>query len=301
VNCGSGVDRLTMAAFVLMVLLAGGNAVSIKITSGELEPLWGAGVRFGAAGMLFVLLGLLLRVRVPRGAALGGAMLYGALAFGGAFGLLFTAIPMIGAGTAQLLLGLVPLLTLILAPLHGLETVKIRALLGSMVALLGVGILAFDRISLDVHPLGIALAILAALMIAESGVVAKLTPRADPVVTNAVGMITGAALLLPLSLILGERWTLPTQQDTWLAISYLVVVGSLAVFWLFIFVLRRWDASAASFQFLLLPLAAIPFSALLTHEVVTPNMLLGGALMLGGVYLGVLAPSRAAHAEPLTG
>jgi drug/metabolite transporter (DMT)-like permease len=291
-------DRLTLTAFLILVVLAGGNAVGIKIAAAELEPLWGAAARFGATGVIFAVLGIALRVPIPRGGALAGAMLYGALAFGAAFGIGFIAIPMVGAGTGQLLFGLIPLMTLILAPLHGLEPVKLRALLGSLVALAGVGILAVDRISLDVPPLGIVLAVLAALFLAESGVVAKMTPRADPVATNAVGMLTGAALLLPLSLVFGERWSLPTHQDTWLAMIYLVIAGSLAVFWLFLFVLRRWDASAASFEFLLIPLATIPFSALLTHEVVTPIMLLGGALILGGVYLGLLRHGGATMEQP---
>jgi drug/metabolite transporter (DMT)-like permease len=82
---------------------------------------------------------------------------------------------------------------------------------------------------------------------------------------------------------------LPVKADAWLALAYLVLAGSLAVFWLFLFVLRRWDASVVSFEFLLIPLATIPFSALLTHEVVTLDMLLGGLLILGGVYVGVVA------------
>jgi drug/metabolite transporter (DMT)-like permease len=111
-------------------------------------------------------------------------------------------------------------------------------------------------------------------------------------------MLVGALILVPLSLLLGERWILPTQQETWLAMLYLVLAGSLAVFWLFVFVLRRWTASAVSFEFLLIPLATIPFSALLTGEVITPLMLLGGAIILAGVYFGALAPDPdAAPAE----
>jgi drug/metabolite transporter (DMT)-like permease len=281
---------LTIAAFALLVLLAGGNAVGVKVATDELDPLWGAGARFGAAGLIFTVLMVLRRVSIPRGGALLGSVLYGILGFGAAFGLAFIAIPMTGAGAGQLLLGLVPLLTLILAPLHGLERFRVRAVIGSLIALAGVAILAADRISMDVPIQGIALGFAVALLFAESGVVVKLTPRADPVATNAIGMLVGTAVLLPVSLLTGERWALPTQQDTWAAMIYLVLAGSVAVFWLFVFVLSRWTASAASFQFLLIPLATIPFSALLTGEVITPAMLLGGAVILGGVYLGALAP-----------
>jgi drug/metabolite transporter (DMT)-like permease len=272
------------------VLLAGGNAVGVKVATDELDPLWGAGARFGAAGLIFAVLMVLRRVSIPRGGALLGSVLYGVLGFGAAFGLAFIAIPMTGAGAGQLLLGLVPLLTLILAPVHGLERFRVRAVIGSLIALAGVAILAADRISMDVPIQGIALGFAVSLLFAESGVVVKLTPRADPVATNASGMLVGTAVLLPISLLTGERWALPTEQDTWAAMIYLVLAGSVAVFWLFVFVLSRWTASAASFQFLLIPLATIPFSALLTGEVITPAMLLGGAVILGGVYLGALAP-----------
>ena len=282
----------------MLVILAGGNAVGVKVATDELDPLWGAATRFAAAGLIFAVLMLPVRAPIPRGGALLGAVLYGVLGFGVAFGLAFIAIPMTGAGTGQLLLGLVPLLTLILAPLHRLEPFRLRAVIGSLVALAGVAILAADRISIDVPIGGIVLAFVVALLFAESGVVVKLTPRADPVATNAVGMLVGAAVLLPVSALTGERWTLPVQQDTWAAMIYLVLAGSVAVFWLYVCVLRRWTASAASFEFLLIPVATIPFSALLTGEVITPIMLLGGGIILIGVYFGAFAPGAADAVSP---
>ena len=284
------VDRTTLGAFLLMVVLAGGNAVGIKIATEELDDFWAAFLRFSVSGILFAALMIPLRTPLPRGGALLGAVTYGVLAFGLAFGLAFVAIPLTGAGAGQLMLGLVPLLTLVLAPLHGLERFRLRAVIGSLVALFGVAVLAADRIAIDIPLEGIGLAFLVALLLAEAGVVVKLTPKADPVATNAVGMLAGALLLVPISLLLGEQWALPTQQDTWLALAYLIVPGSLAVFWLFVFVLRRWTASAVSFEFLLIPLATIPISAVLTGEVITPLMLVGGAIILTGVYFGALAP-----------
>jgi drug/metabolite transporter (DMT)-like permease len=105
-------------------------------------------------------------------------------------------------------------------------------------------------------------------------------------------MGAAAVLLLPLSWLVGESWNLPAQPETWAAMLYLIVAGSVAVFGLNVFVLGRWPASAVSFEFLLIPLATIPFSALLTGEAITPLMLVGGAIILVGVYLGALAPER---------
>ena len=265
--------------------------MATRSAADELDPFWAAGTRFALAGVIFSAWMLLRSHPVPRGGGLTGALVYGVLGFGLAFGLAFIAIPLTGAGTGQLLLGLVPLLTLVLAPIHGLERFRLRAVIGSLVALAGVAILAADRISLDVPIEGIVLAIGAALLLAEAGIVVKLTPRADPVATNAIAMLTGAAILLPVSAVAGEHWAMPTQSDTWTAMLYLVLAGSVGVFWLFVYVLRRWTASAVSFEFLLIPLATIPISALLTGEVVTLVMLVGGAIILAGVYTGALAPS----------
>ena len=284
-------DAVTIGAFVVLIVLAGGNAVGIKIAGDELDAFWGAILRFGVAGLIFALAMAAGSVPMPRGRALLGALVYGLLAFGAAFGLAFVAIPMIGAGAAQVLLGTIPLITLVLAPLHGLERFRPRATIGSVIALAGVGILGADRLALDIPLEGIALALVVAVLLAEAGVIAKLTPGAHPIATNAIGMLAGACLLVPVSLLAGERWTLPIQPDTWAAMAYLVLVGSVVVFWLFIFVVRRWTASASSFQFLLIPLATIPFSVALTGEVVTSTMLIGGAVVLLGVYIGVFAPA----------
>lgn len=293
-----GPYALTLVAFVTLVVLAGGNAVGIKIVGDELDSFWGAGMRFAGAGLIFAALMLARKVPIPRGPALVGAVLYGLLGFGAAFGIAFVAIPMTGAGAAQVLLGLVPLLTLVLVPFHGLERFQPRAFIGSLVALVGVAILAADRIALEIPAQGIALAVVVALLLAEAGVIAKMTPGAHPIATNAVGMLAGVALLIPISLLAGEEWILPGQADTWAAAAYLVLAGSVAVFWLFIFVVGRWTASAVSFQFLLIPLATIPFSAVLTGEVITPLMLVGGAVVLIGVYIGAFAQTPPRTALP---
>ena len=78
-------ERLTLACFVAGALLAGGNGVSIRFSNRELSPLWGAGLRFSLAAALLLVVMAVLRLPFPRGRALTGALLYGALNFGAAF------------------------------------------------------------------------------------------------------------------------------------------------------------------------------------------------------------------------
>lgn len=111
---------------------------------------------------------------------------------------------------------------------------------------------------------------------------------------NAVGMATGAAILIPLSLLVGESLVLPERAATWIALSYLVVVGSGLVFVLYLVVVRLWSASRAAYTFVLTPVVTVLLSAWLDGEPIEAGIVVGGALVLAGVYIGAL---RSAEAE----
>jgi drug/metabolite transporter (DMT)-like permease len=105
-------------------------------------------------------------------------------------------------------------------------------------------------------------------------------------------MLTGSALLLILSLAAGEHWVLPSQAATWAAVGYLVLFGSVAMFALFVYTLQRWTASAVSYVTLLMPLVTVGLAAALTNERITPSFVLGGAVILAGVYVGAFLKGR---------
>jgi drug/metabolite transporter (DMT)-like permease len=133
-----------------------------------------------------------------------------------------------------------------------------------------------------------------AALLAESAVVVKLTPRSHPVASNAVGMLAGGAMLLVLSALMGDTWQAPRQSDTWVAMAFLVLGGSVAVFGLYVFLLGRWSASAASYILLLQPVPTIVYSAILTQEPVTPVLFIGAAIIILGVYVGAMSAPKAA-------
>ena len=266
--------------------------MGVAIAVDELDPIWAAATRFIAAGAIFAIAMVLLRVPIPHGMALLGSFIYGVLGFFAAFALLFWGFLETPPGTGQIIIALVPLLTLLLAVAHGLERFSMRALVGVLIAFGGLVFLVADRIDANV-PLPSLLAVVAgATLLAESGVVVKITPRAHPVASNAVGMLGGGALLLALSAIIGDTWRPPAQSDTWVAMVFLVVGGSVGVFGLYVFLLGRWTASAASYTLLLQPLPTLVYSAVLTHEPLTPALLVGGAIILLGVYIGAFTSAR---------
>ena len=67
----------------------------------------------------------------------------------------------------------------------------------------------------------------------------------------------------------------------------------MGVFLLYLYVLGRWAASRAAYSFVLIPVVAVVLSAWLDDEPIGWSLVLGGILVLGGVYVGALrAPAQ---------
>ena len=288
-------------------MLAGGNAVGVRVSNRELDPLWGAGLRFLlAAGRLGVVMAAL-RLPFPRNGALLGVVLYGTLIFGGAFSFAYYALVRIHAGLGQTLLALVPLATLLLAVLQRQERLRFAALVGTLLSIAGIGVISGLSGTDEVPVLSLLAVLGAVLCFSEATVLVRRFPPVHPVTTNAVGMALGAAILVTLSLFLSESIVLPERGATWLALAYMVVLGSGPVFVLYVVVVRLWSASRAAYTFVLIPLVTVILSAWIDDEPIGPGLVLGGFLVLAGVYVGALRPSvgdsrvSASGASPVRG
>jgi O-acetylserine/cysteine efflux transporter len=276
----------------VFVVLAGANAIGVRFALREMGPFWSASVRFAVAGL--VLGGYMIATRrpAPRDDRLIGTILFGVFGFGFAYAFLYQALKDAPAGTTMLMLAIVPLLTVILAAAQGIERPRVLGLAGAGLAAAGILVVSANQLSLDVPLLALAMLIAAAACQAEAGIVAKRFPPGDPVAANAIGMLLGAGMLALVALATGEAILIPTRLETWAAMAYLIGPGSIAVFVLVLYVLARWTASATSYAFLLFPLVAIALGAALLNEPVQPTFVVGGGIVLVGVYLGAVYRPR---------
>ena len=278
-------------------MLAGGNAVGVRFSNRELDPLWGAGLRFSLAALLLGCVMAAMRLGLPRGRALAGAIVFGALMFGATFGLAYYALVRIHAGLGQTLLALVPLATLLLAVVQRQERLRAAAIAGTLLSLVGVALISglSERESV---PLLSLLAVLGAVFcFAQATVLVRHFPPVHPVTLNTVGMATGALVLIVLSLLFGESIVVPEQAETWIALAYMIAIGSGVVFVLYVVVIRLWSASRAAYGFVVTPVVTVLLSAWLDDEPITTGLVFGGVLVLAGVYIGAL---RAASDSRLT-
>ena len=283
-------DAFTITAFAVAVTLGGANFLAVRFSNRELDPFWGAGLRFSLAAALFVVIAVVSRLRWPRGRQLWLTGLYGVLSFALSYALMYWALVRVTAGMATVVLAVVPLVTLLLAAAQRMEPLGRRTVLGSLLALCGI---LFTTVGEEVRlPVSGLLAMLAAaLTLGQSVILGKRLSTNPPVMTNAVGLATGAPLLLGLSALAGETWVLPQQPEVVWSLAYLVTLGSAGLFVLILLVVRRWTASATSYVFVLFPIVTMLLGAWLADEPLTARGVIGAVVVMSGVWFGALAPS----------
>jgi drug/metabolite transporter (DMT)-like permease len=282
-------DNLTLITYGLVVIFGGVNAVAVRFTVAEMPPFWGAVVRFAAAALIFWVITLKRKAPLPKDRALVWILLYGLLSIGAAYAFLYWGLQTVPAGLTQVLLALVPLMTFFAAFLHGLESFRWRGLFGAILSVAGIAFAFFEQPAGSLPFLSVLAIIAGAACIAESAVIIKMVPQTDPFMVNALAMTIGTLMLAILSLLAGEAWNLPARTATWASIIYLVILGSVVVFYLFLFVIRRWTASATSYAFVLFPFVTVLVAGWLAGETVNAAFLIGGALVLIGVWIGAIS------------
>ena len=282
-------ERLTLFAFFLTALLGGGNSVAVRFSNVELAPYWGATIRLGASALLFWLIVYLWRIPVPQKRDSIVLLLTGFFSSGVSFGLLYFGLVKLQASLGSVIISMGPLMTFFLAILHGLEKFRLQSLFGGVIALVGISIAARAQLGTDIPILSVLALIAGSTISAEGNVILKIfSPKSDPMATNALTLSSGLAFLLLVSFLMGETHNVPTLPATWIAIAYTIIPGSVVMFYLFIWLLARWSASATSYVIMLFPIVATIAGSLLRGEKITLTFILGGALVLVGVWIGAL-------------
>ena len=282
--------QLILTAFIVSVILGGNNAVAVRFSNAELPPFFGASIRFAAAALILFLIALAWRLPIPTGRPLVGALIFGSLQFGISFALTYWSLLQVPAGLFQVLLAIVPLMTFLLAIAHGQESFQWRVLTGGLLAVGGIAIIFRDSLIDNVPLLSMLAVVLAAVCIAESVVLLKTFPKTHPITTNAFAMAIGALILFAISVLAHETPRLPSLPATWIALLYLILFGSVGMFVLILYVLTHWTASASSYALVLMPVVTVLSASWIANEPITIALLIGGILVLSGVYVGALAP-----------
>lgn len=203
-----------------------------------------------------------------------------------AMGLLYTT-----ASSMGWIIALIPVFTAILAWLFLGEPLSARKVIGSILAFSGAvfvvtrGVLSPDTLRLP-STFGDTLAVLSALNWAVFQVASKpILRRLPPTLAMAYLMLLGGIVILPLTIpqTLSD-WSHLTF-DSWLAILFLGIFCSGLGYLIWYDALAKIDASQLSSLSYIQPLITLLIAAILLGETITPAIVLGGAVILVGVYL----------------
>jgi drug/metabolite transporter (DMT)-like permease len=194
------------------------------------------------------------------------------------------------SGHSAMILATGPILVLLFARALKLEALSTGKILGMAIAFTGVTILATERGFNLRHSATLTGDLLTLLGTSSFSVYAvlgkKFARQYDSLTMNTFNLLAGAIFLLPLSI---QR---AVQLDWgrvgwagWAGLFYMAALSSVAAYTLFYWVLRYMEASRVAAVNYLQPIGAILVAAAFLGEMPTGNLLLGGVLILIGVYL----------------
>ena len=215
--------------------------------------------------------------------------------FGLSYGMVYIAEGYIDSSLTAVLFGSFPFYVAILSNIR-LDDVPIRGIawLGIAIGFLGVLIIsqAQGEASRDLF-VG-SMLVLGASFFAAYGIIIhkKLHSDKDIVVATSLQMLVGGIPLIIVAILTEDISGLKINSATVGSMVYLAIVGSVAAFLMYYWLLKRARAITVSMIAFITPLVAILLGWMFMGEMLTPRVAIGTALILSGVMFVVRRPSE---------
>jgi drug/metabolite transporter (DMT)-like permease len=304
------VRRAGLVAWICLLIVYvvwGSTYLAIRVGVETMPPLLMAAARSLVAGVIMFPLGLRRRRSAPlarrwpsgaqwRACATAGVLL---LVGQGVVGVAERTIP---SGLAALLVATVPLWLLGLDAGLNRARLGLAQLAGLLLGLAGVALLsslsggAGGRAQVPV--VGVLTVVGAAGMWALGTMTARRGAfPSSPVLATGMELLASGAVLLVLAAATGEFGSLHlghVSARSWLALGYLIVIGSIVAFSAYGIAVRALPTPTVATYAYVNPVIAVLLGALILGEQLTPAMIGGGVLVVGAVVL-VVRRSPPAH------
>ena len=278
---------LTEASLLLAVFFLGTNPVAVKFAVTDVPPLPFVAIRFVLAGLLLLPVVLL----VGRGGRVGRRDLLAMAGVGlvgvGMNNVAFTlGVSMTTASDTALIYAAVPVWGILLGVALGLERPTIWGVVGVALAFLGVGVVVYGGLG-GASLVGDLLVVVATICWGSYAVLSlPLLRTYSPLVVAAYTMLFGGLGALPIALpeFMSTDWG-EVSAGTWGAVAYSTLLVAAFGFTAWQAGISRTGANRVLVYQYLITLVGVASGVALLGESLTPNKLLGGAVVLLGVYL----------------
>jgi drug/metabolite transporter (DMT)-like permease len=284
-------DRAAYLMLTGMALCFGGTWVAAAVAVDAAPPFAIAAARFGIASiLLFAWAKLSGRPLTPLQRRDWPLVIgLGLTAIAGYNWLFLTGLTLAPASDGAIIVpGLAPVFTALLAGLLLGERLGIRGFAGLAIAALGLFLVVGPGGGTEGgRLLGDLMFIAGAAFWAVYSVLARVASRRfTPVSTTVYGTAFGTLVLIPLAIVEGGVSRLQSAPPEALAgVAYLAVFGTVGAFVLFNLGVARIGAARASAFALLVPVVGVLSSVALLGESLGPLTILGGVVVLIGLWL----------------
>ncbi len=248
-------------------------------------------IRQGIAGLLFVGFFLLKGASLPNWKQIKWLAMMSLLLFVSANGLASYGLKYITSGLGALIAALYPLCVVIIEKLFFKNTkITLYTFIGILIGIGGI-VLVFYENAFHNHTegyiTGIVFSVIAMLSWSIGTIlISRNKMDMNPYYATGWQMLLGAIMLFILAFITND--IIPFNQivnQTWLSISYLILMGSVFAFVAFIYTMKHLEASVASLYAYINPIVAILVGSLIVQEPLTINIIIGSIITLIGVYM----------------
>ena len=285
---------LTYVKLIAAMAMWGGTWVAGRVIAQELSaPLAVAAIRFLISALVLAGVALIAGDGIPlphtgrEWGVIGGLGFFGIFLYGLCF---FFGLQHIPAGRGALVVALNPVLVVVAAWLFGHERMNGRKALGCAIALAGslTVIGNGDPLALLHGTIGVGELLIVGCVLSWTAYtfIGRLATRTlSPLATTLYASLTGAVLLGLAALAQGNIEPAAWSWRVWASMLFLAIFGTAIAYTWFTEGVHQLGAGHASIFINLVPVFAVLQAALLLGERLGLPVLLGGLLVIAGVWL----------------
>lgn len=284
--------------WLILCLIWGTTWIFIKIGLEDLPPIGFAAARFILAVIILAFIIRLQKIPLPQTASEWKLIcLTGILQFSVNYSTVFWSEQYISSGLAAVLQSMILIFGLILAwiflPNERITKIKVFAVL---LGIVGVAVIFLEQLQVNniMAFAGCVAIVIGSYAAAQASILIKSKGGSFHPAGLVFGqMICGLPFIIIYSLIqegnpLDYRWTWRAV----ICVVYLTVIGTIAAFWLYYWLLGKVESTKAMMISLVTPLIAVVIGAVVLGEILPAQTFFGGILILASIGLIVFRKSK---------
>lgn len=281
---------IIISAFFAIYVIWGSTYMFNKIAVGELAPFMLASVRFITAGLLIFIIASILGISIKiNKRQLINTTIAGFLFLTFGNGLAVWALKYVDSGFAALIISAQPLMILLLMRIHQGKKIKLMSVIGVILGIIGIYLLIGQQEVLAKENAVIGILMIVACMFGwayGSLFVGKAELPPNYFVNTGYQMVTGGLMLVFVSLLIEEPWSLPTtwSSDVQISMLLLIFLGSIVAFTSFNYLLKIVSPEKVATSTYVNPIVALFLGWYFLDEQITLQSIIAAIVLLTGVY-----------------